>query len=126
MLEGTETVEGTLSPKAKGSPGSRSEAAVMSQSEASWLAWYMCALSLGLAALGLLLVVLGREAHHGAPAFGQWAEDAIIAVGFSTLGAIIAPRFPAKNPIGWLFCAIGLVGATLLFSGEHAAYSLQA
>jgi hypothetical protein len=126
MLEGTETVAGTLPPKAKGSPGSRREAAVMSPSEASWLAWYTCGLSLVLAALGLLLVVLSQEAHHGAPAFGQWAEDAVIAVGFSTLGAIVAPRFPAKNPIGWLFCAIGLVGATLLFSGEYAAYSLLA
>ena len=50
----------------------------------------------------------------------------MVAVGFSTLGAIVAPRFPAKNPIGWLFCAIGLVGAMLLFCGEYAAYSLQA
>jgi hypothetical protein len=50
----------------------------------------------------------------------------VVAVGFSTLGAIVAPRFPAKNPIGWLFCAIGLVGAMLLFSGEYAAYSLLA
>jgi hypothetical protein len=126
MLEGTETVVGTLSPKAKGSPRSRREAAVMSPSEASWLAWYMCALSLGLTGLGLLLVVLSQEAHHGVPVFGQWAEDAVVAVGFSTLGAIVAPRFPIKNPIGWLFCAIGLVGAMLLFSGEYAAYSLLA
>jgi hypothetical protein len=126
MLEGTETVVGTLPPKAKGSPRSRREAAVMSPSEASWLAWYMCALSLGLTGLGLLLVVLSQEAHHGVPVFGQWAEDAVVAVGFSTLGAIVAPRFPIKNPIGWLFCAIGLVGAMLLFSGEYAAYSLLA
>jgi hypothetical protein len=85
----------------------------------------LCALSLGLAAFGLLLLVLGRE-HHDVPVFGQWAEDAVVAVGFSTLGAIVAPRFPAKNPIGWLFCAIGLVGAVLLFCGEYAAYSLVA
>jgi hypothetical protein len=126
MPGGPQTIAETFSSKAKGSPGLRHDDVLMSPSEASWLAWYMCALSLVLAALGLLLMVMGREAHHGAPAFGQWAEDAIIALGFSTLGAIVAPRFPAKNPVGWLFCAIGLVGATLLFSGEYAAYSLLA
>jgi hypothetical protein len=34
------------------------------------------------------------------PIFEEWAEDAVIAVGFSTLGAIVAPRFPPDNPIG--------------------------
>jgi hypothetical protein len=50
----------------------------------------------------------------------------VIAVGFSTLGAVVAPRFPPGNTVGWLFCALGLVGATLLFCGEYAAYSLLA
>jgi hypothetical protein len=95
----------------------------MSPKEAAWLSWYMCVLSLVLTALGLLLLVLGRE-HLGGLVFEQWAEDAVVAVGFSTIGAVVAPRFPARNPIGWLFCAIGLVGAVLLFCGEYAAYSL--
>jgi hypothetical protein len=60
------------------------------------------------------------------PVFEEWAEDAVIAVGFSTLGAIVAPRFPPHNPIGWLFCALGLVAAVLLFGGEYAYYSLLA
>src|SRR5215203_5055464 len=102
------------------------EAPGMRFSEATWLAWYMCALSLLFAAPGLLLLLWSRVALPGAPVFEQWAEDAVVAVGFSILGAIVAPRFPAKNPIGWLFCAIGLVGAMLLFSGEYAAYSLLA
>src|SRR5215211_1532548 len=102
------------------------EAAGMPSSEATWLAWYMCALSLLFAAPGLLLLVWSRVAPRGLPVGGHWAEDAVVGVGFSTLGAIVAPRFPAKTPIGWLFCAIGLVGAMLLFCGEYAAYSLQA
>jgi hypothetical protein len=97
----------------------------MGPAEAAWLAWYMCAVSLALAAVGLLLLVLGAE-HPGVPVFEEWAEDAVVAVGFSTVGAIVAPRFPARNPIGWLFCALGLVGAVLLFCGEYAAYSLVA
>jgi hypothetical protein len=103
----------------------RHDAAVLSQSEATWLAWYMCFISLGLAALGLLLLVLGRQ-YSTMPVFEQWAQDAVVVVGFSTLGAVVTPRFPPGNPIGWLFCAIGLVAAMLLFSGEYAAYSLVA
>jgi hypothetical protein len=117
---------GTIPPKAMRSPDLRLEAAVLSPSEAAWLAWYMCALSLTFAALGLLLLILSREALPGVPVFEQWAEDTVVAVGFSTLGAVVAPRFPPQNPIAWLFCAIGLVAAVLLFSGEYAYYSLWA
>jgi hypothetical protein len=117
---------GTIPPKAMLSPDLRLEAAVLSPSEAAWLAWYMCALSLTFAALGLLLLILSREALPGVPVFEQWAEDTVVAVGFSTLGALVAPRFPPKNPIAWLFCAIGLVAAVLLFCGEYAYYSLWA
>src|SRR5215212_5267638 len=126
MNEASQTTTETFSSKAKRSSLVRHDAAGMSSSEAAWLAWYMCAVSLALAALGLFLLALSRVALPGAPVFEQWAEDAVVAVGFSTLGAIVAPRFPARNPIGWLFCAIGLVGAMLLFSGEYAAYPLQA
>ena len=97
-----------------------------SPSKAAWLSWCMCAVSLALAAAGLLLLVLSQQARPGVPVFAQWAEDAVIAVGFSTLGAAVAPRFPHNNSIGWLFCALGLVGAVLLFCGEYAAYSLVA
>jgi len=86
----------------------------------------MCAVSLALAAGGLLLLVLSREARPDVPVFAQWAEDAVVAVGFSALGAIVAPRFPPNNPIGWLFCSLGLVAAVLLFGGEYAYYSLVA
>ena len=126
MNEAPQTTTETISSKAKRLSILQYEAAGMRSSEATWLAWYMCALSLVFATLGLFLLVWSRVALPGAPVFEQWAEDAVVAVGFSTLGAIVAPRFPAKNPIGWLFCAIGLVGAMLLFSGEYAAYSLQA
>src|SRR5215203_1234950 len=114
------------SPETKRGPSFEPAAAVLSPSEAAWLAWYMCALSLTFAALGLLLLILSREALPGVPVFEQWAEDTVVAVGFSTLGALVAPRFPPKNPIAWLFCTIGLVAAVLLFCGEYAYYSLWA
>jgi hypothetical protein len=97
----------------------------MSQRTAARLAWSMGVLSVTLAALGLILLVLNRE-YPGVPVFEEWVEDAVITVGFSTVGAVVAHRFPPHNPIGWLFCALGLVAAVLLFCGEYAAYSLVA
>lgn len=98
----------------------------LSAHAATWLAWTLCAVSLALAAARLLLLVLSREVRPGIPLFEQWAEDAVIVVGFSTLGAVVAPHFPPKNPKGWLFCSLGLVAAVLLFGGEYAYYSLMA
>jgi len=114
------------SPETERGANLESATAWMGPREAAWLSWCMCAISLALAALGLILLVLSRGAHPGVPVFEQWAEDAVVAVGFSTLGALVAPRFPPGNPIGWLFCTIGLVAAVLLFSGEYASYSLLA
>jgi hypothetical protein len=101
----------------------RREDARTGRRAAAWLAWSTGAASITLAALGLLLLLLSRE-HPGVPVFEEWVEDAVVAVGFSTVGAMIAHRFPARNPIGWLFCAIGLVAAVLLFCGEYAYYAL--
>ena len=101
-------------------------AGVMGPREAAWLAWYMCAVSLALTALGLVLVALSRAHYPGVPVFGLWVEDAVVALSFSAVGAIVAPRFPLRNPIGWLFCSIGLLAGMLLFSGEYVSYSMLA
>jgi hypothetical protein len=97
----------------------------MSPREAAWLAWYMCAVSLALMALGLLLLVTSRS-RGGAPVFDYWLLNTVIAVSFSPVGAVIAPRLPSRNPIGWLFCTIGLIGAMRLFVAEYAIATLLA
>jgi hypothetical protein len=101
----------------------------MSTRTATWLAWYMCALSLSLTALGLLLLVLSRvpagaPSHAGAPVFDYWLESMLMGISFSVVGAVIAPHFPPQNPIGWIYCTIGLVGAMRLFSAEYAIVTL--
>ena len=113
----------TTSPKAERAPGTGRGRSRMTPSEATWLAWYTCAVSLALTALGILLLILS-QAHRGVPVFEEWVENAVIAVSFSTVGAIVAPRFPSGNPIGWLFCAIGFVAGVILFGSEYAHYAL--
>jgi hypothetical protein len=97
----------------------------MSAQESAWLAWYMCAVSLMITALGLLLLI-ASQSRGSAPVFDYWLLNTVIAVSFSPVGAIIAPRLPPRNPIGWLFCAIGLFGAMRLFTAEYAIATLLA
>src|SRR5918912_206396 len=89
----------------------------------SWLAWSACALSLALTALSVLLIALLLRSDT--PIYYYWLETSMVAVGYSTVGAIVASRLP-HSPIGWLFCAIGLIFGASHFSAEYAAYDLLA
>jgi len=95
----------------------------MSGRTASWLAWSACALSLALTGLTVLLIVLLLRSDT--PIYYYWLETSMVAVGYSTVGAIVASRLP-ESPIGWLFCAIGLTFGVSHFSAEYAAYALIA
>lgn len=97
----------------------------MSQREAAWLAWYMCAVSLVLTAVGFFFLVVSQSSM-AAPVFDYWLLNTVIAVSFSPVGAIIAPRLPPRNPIGWLFCTIGFIAAIRLFVAEFAIVTLLA
>ena len=79
----------------------------MSRRTAAWLAWALWALSLALTALSLLLLVLNLS-RPDVPVYSFWAENVLFSIGYSTVGAVIVPRMPQENPIGSLFCAIGL------------------
>jgi hypothetical protein len=47
----------------------------------------------------------------------------VAALSLSTVGALIASR-RTGNPIGWLFCASGLLFGVQAFAGEYAFYAL--
>jgi len=85
----------------------------------------MCALSLALTALSLLLLVLNLSLPD-VPIYVHWVEDTLIAVGFSTVGALIFPRIPPENPIGWIFCVIGFLLGVVHFTGQYAIYTILA
>jgi hypothetical protein len=96
-----------------------------------WLAWYMCTVSLMLTTFGLLLLALSRSpvgapVYAGAPVFDYWLVNTVVAISFSVVGAVITPHFPPQNPVGWIFCAIGLVAGMRLFVAEYAIVTLLA
>src|ERR671921_1639047 len=97
----------------------------MSHRTASWLAWSLWTLSVALTALSLLFLALSLS-HPDVHVFDHWLDSTLAAIVFSTVGAVIAPRTPPHNPIGWLFCAVGLLFAVTHFSAEYAIYTLLA
>jgi hypothetical protein len=89
---------------------------------ATRLAWSLCAFSLVLTGLGVVLLVLNYSDPE-TDVYGFWLENTILPINFSIIGAIIASRLPA-NPLGWLFCAAACIAALAHFSGEYAIYAL--
>jgi hypothetical protein len=78
---------------------------------------------LALTALSVLLLVLLLRSDT--PIYYYWLETSMVAIGYSTVGAIVASRLP-ESPIGWLFCAIGLCFGLAHFSVEYVEYALLA
>jgi hypothetical protein len=95
----------------------------MSNRAAYWLAWSLCALSLTLTAISLLLLALNLS-HPDVHVY-FWVENTLVSVSFSIIGAIIASRLPA-NPVGWLFCTAASIAAVAHLSAEYATYALVA
>ncbi|MDP9327047.1 MAG: sensor histidine kinase [Actinomycetota bacterium] len=69
---------------------------------ASAVAWSLCLVSVGLIVATLVIGLLGRSPMGF---YGQ--VGGLTLATFPLVGALIASRRP-KNPIGWIFCAVGL------------------
>jgi hypothetical protein len=84
----------------------------LSPRTAAWIAWSLWVLALSLSLATLLLLVTNRS---------WWNATAWFAL--STTGAVIASRRSA-NPIGWLYCAMGFLGALTTFAQQYAIRGL--
>ena len=96
----------------------------MSDRTAAWLAWTIWALSLALTVLSLWLLILNLS-HPDVPVYLYWAEDTLLAVGYSTVGAVAATHRPG-NPVGWVLCSIGLAWGMAHLTSEYATFALLA
>ena len=84
---------------------------------AAWLAGSVLALTLLFGVLGCLLFFLNDHSPSG----DTWYTLAFSA--FSIVGVVIASRRP-QNPIGWMFCIIGLANSIYFFADEYVVYAL--
>lgn len=89
----------------------------MKKSLLIWGFYALCPL-LTLAGVGLYLVSLG---HGQIPRL--YPNMLVIAVIFPLVGSLIVARQP-RNPIGWLFCGLGLSQASSTLVVYYATYSL--
>lgn len=97
----------------------------MSTRTAARLAWALLVLSFALTVLSLWFLVLNLL-YPGVYIYDYWGESTLAAMGFSTVGAVIASRTPPNNPIGWLLCIVGFLFAVTHFTAEYAIYTLLA
>jgi hypothetical protein len=95
----------------------------MSYRTASWLAWSLVVLSVILFVGGFALSRTARLTDLRIRNFG--ALDAIltltILLTFAIVGAIVASHRPS-NPIGWIFCTMGLLVGFGTFAGGYAEF----
>src|SRR5215208_1622619 len=92
---------------------------------ASWLAWSVCAVTLLVLALSMLLIVLGWSTPLPRE-WTPWRDQAVSLLGIigaPILGGLIASRLP-RNPYGWLWLGIGLGLAIQLLAMSYEAYAL--
>jgi hypothetical protein len=100
----------------------------MNHRTAALLAWSLCTVCVALAGLALLLDFLtgevippGVPGSRPGPTFS--VLTGVLSLAFPMVGALIASRLPA-NPIGWLFCGMGLLYEAGRFSTAYADYAL--
>ena len=80
---------------------------------ATWLAWSALVVTAALL-VPMTLLSAGREPVFDTILYG------LLALSLATVGALVASRHP-RNPIGWLFCGLGLYGV-LAESAEGWGY----
>src|SRR5215204_1054875 len=97
----------------------------MSSRTAAWLAWSLCAVCVVLIGLALLLDFLTDLIITEGPRLGPTMAvlTGVLSLTYPTVGALIASRLPT-NPIGWIFCSLGLLYIAQRFSEAYANYAL--
>jgi hypothetical protein len=94
----------------------------MSERPLRILAWALAALAIILALTGLAFAYLNDVTERVLQRYSM--VDVVIALS-TPLGALIASRRP-HNPIGWLFCALGVDSGLTVFALEYGSYGLEA
>jgi hypothetical protein len=84
------------------------------------LAWLLGGASLTLSVLGLVLESLNGHLITDTSVVGI----ALLAIAFPLAGAVVAARRP-HNPLGWIFCAIGVLYGLTVTGEAYGIYTLR-
>ena len=94
----------------------------MREQTARRLSWSIALVSFVLATIGLVISILALIANGNEPTFSHQFFIPILTLTYGVVGALLASRHP-RNPIGWLFCATGLLSALNMLSAGYALYN---
>jgi hypothetical protein len=92
----------------------------MSARVAAILAWLLCGASITLGLLSLVLESLNGPQIASSGVVGI----ALLAIIFPLVGVVVAARRP-RNPLGWIFCLIGLFYGLTVTGEAYAIYALR-
>ena len=99
----------------------------MSCRTAAWVAWSVLAVCVVLITLTLVLDFTTEELPLEVGGFrydpGFAVLTGVLSLAYPAVGALIASRLPT-NPIGWIFCGLGLIYVTQRFTTAYADHAL--
>ncbi len=99
----------------------------MSRRTAAWVAWSVWAVCVVLITLALVLDFMTEELPLDVGGFrydpGYAVLTGVLSLAYPAVGALIASRVPT-NPIGWIFCGLGLIYVTQRFATAYADHAL--
>ncbi len=96
-----------------------------SRRAAAWLGWTLFGLSIVLTAAAGLLTYLGYSVQGTSESAGAGVTFGLAMLMYPLVGALLVSRRP-KNPIGWMFCVIGVFAALNAVSAEYTTYATMA
>jgi hypothetical protein len=98
----------------------------MSRRTAAWLAWSVLAVCVALITLTLVLDFTTEELPLEVGGFrydpGFAVLTGVLSLAYPAVGALIASRLPT-NPIGWIFCGLGVIYVTRRFTTAYADHA---
>ncbi len=94
----------------------------MSEQTARRLSWSIAVVSFTVVMIGLVISVLALIVSGRGVTFSHQFFTPLLTITYGVVGALVASRRP-RNPIGWIFCAIGLLSALNMLSAGYALYS---
>lgn len=89
---------------------------------AAWLAWALCAVCVMLGILGLVYGAWNYDSLDGF--LTDVGPLAMLTLSFPLVGALIATHRP-RNPLGWIFCGVGLSEGLMTFGLGYGVYALR-
>ena len=96
----------------------------MSPRAAAWLAWSLWVLSLPFIAFSGGVLGFQSASTRIYPDSAMIVLLTLLAFTFTTVGAVVASR-RSENPIGWIFCAGGLVLSLVVCANSFTEYALH-